>query len=280
MSRRGGGSQGPRRNPRGREPRHHGQQRHVSPASRGLGGDQVEGRRAVRELLAAEGRRVRELWLADGASENEVLVEILDLANDQRVAVRRVGRDQLVNAASSDAPQGVIAFADPLREHDFEDLINTSGQNPFLLAFDGVTDPHNLGALIRTGECAGVTGVVLPRHRSVHITPTVAKSSAGAIEHVPMSIVGGLPAALSQCKETGVWTVGLDMDGEVDIHDLAVADQPLMLVFGAEGKGLSRLTKQRCDVLARIPQYGNVASLNVSAAGAIACFEVARRRAK
>jgi 23S rRNA (guanosine2251-2'-O)-methyltransferase len=165
-----------------------------------------------------------------------------------------------------------------LHEYRLEELVDPE-TNPCLLAFDGVTDPHNLGAIIRTGECSGVTGVILPRHRSVHVTPTVAKASAGAIEHVPMTMVGGLPSALSDCKDAGVWTVGLDMDGETDIHDLTVADQPLVLVFGAEGKGLSRLTKQRCDVLARIPQYGNVASLNVSAAGAIACFEVARKRA-
>jgi 23S rRNA (guanosine2251-2'-O)-methyltransferase len=268
---------GPRRNPSGRDPRpqERGQGR---PQAKGLGGDQVEGRRAVRELLAAEKRRVREIWIADGANENDVLVEIMDLAHDMRVPVKTVGRDSLLRAAHSDAPQGVLAYAEPLREYELDELIDPSN-NPFLLAFDGVTDPHNLGALVRTGECAGVTGVILPRHRSVHVTPTVAKASAGAIEHVPMAMVAGLPNALKECKDAGVWTVGLDMDGDTDIHDLTVADQPLVLVFGAEGKGLSRLTKQRCDVLARIPQYGNVASLNVSAAGAIACFEVARRRA-
>jgi 23S rRNA (guanosine2251-2'-O)-methyltransferase len=194
------------------------------------------------------------------------------------VPVKQVGRESLMRASRSDAPQGVLAYAEPLHEYKLEELIDPE-TNPFLLAFDGVTDPHNLGAIIRTGECSGVTGVILPKHRSVHITPTVAKASAGAIEHVPMAMVGGLPSALSECKDAGVWTVGLDMDGDTDIHDLTVADQPLVLIFGAEGKGLSRLTKQRCDVLARIPQYGNVASLNVSAAGAIACFEVARKRA-
>jgi 23S rRNA (guanosine2251-2'-O)-methyltransferase len=273
MSRSGNG---PRRNPGGRQPRP--QERGAArPQAKGLGGDQVEGRRAVRELLSAERRRVREIWVADGATENDVLVDIMDLARDQRVPLRQVSREQLTRAASSDAPQGVLAYAEPLEDHDLDDLIDVT-TNPFLLAFDGVTDPHNLGALIRTGECAGVTGVILPKHRSVHVTPTVAKASAGAIEHVPMALVAGLPAALADCKQAGVWTVGLDMDGDTDIHDLTVADQPLVLVFGAEGKGLSRLTKQRCDVLARIPQYGNVASLNVSAAGAIACFEVARKR--
>jgi 23S rRNA (guanosine2251-2'-O)-methyltransferase len=272
---------GPRRNPgsRGDQRRHErggGTSNKVS--NKGIGGEQVEGRRAVRELLAAEQRRVREVWIADGANENDVLSEIVDLARDHRIPIKTVGRESLLKASHSDAPQGVLAYAEPLHEYALEELIDPES-NPFLLAFDGVTDPHNLGALIRTGECSGVTGVILPKHRSVHVTPTVAKASAGAIEHVPIAMVAGLPAALSDCKESGVWTVGLDMDGDTDIHDLTVADQPLVLVFGAEGKGLSRLTKQRCDVLARIPQYGNVASLNVSAAGAIACFEVARKRA-
>lgn len=271
---------GPRRNPSGRESRH--QERGggaARPHSKGIGGEQVEGRRAVRELLAAQERRVREVWIADGANENDVLIEIMDLARDQRVTVKKVGRESLHRTASSESPQGVLAFAEALHEYELEELIDPA-MNPFLLAFDGVTDPHNLGAIIRTGECAGITGIILPRHRSVHVTPTVAKASAGAIEHVPMAMVAGLPAALTECKDAGVWTVGLDMDGDVDIQDLTVADQPLVMIFGAEGKGLSRLTKQRCDVLARIPQYGNVASLNVSAAGAVACFEVAKKRAK
>lgn len=246
---------------------------------RGLGGDQIEGRNAVRELLRAERRRVKEVWFAQGMTDADVLDEIADLCAEHRVPLRHVPRAKLDSTARSDSPQGVLAMAAPLPESSFEELLEQHGDiKPFLLAFDGVTDPHNLGSLIRTGECAGVTGIVLPKHRTVHVTPTVAKASAGAIEHVPMALVAGVPAAMSDCKEAGVWTVGLDMDGDVDIHDVTVSDQPVMLIFGAEGEGLSRLTKQRCDVLARIPQYGSVSSLNVAAAGAIACFEVARAR--
>jgi 23S rRNA (guanosine2251-2'-O)-methyltransferase len=246
--------------------------------SKGLGGDQIEGRRAVRELLAGR-RRVREVWISESTDESELLNEIIEQAEDRRVPLRYVSRPQLHNVTRGDAPQGVVAFASELVETDIEVLLETTETAPFLLVFDGVTDPHNLGALIRTGECAGITGVVLPRHRSAHITPIAAKASAGAIEHIPMALVAGVPAALAECKEAGVWTVGLDPDGDTDIHDLQVADQPVALVLGAEGAGLSRLTKQRCDVLASIPQYGAISSLNVAAAGAIACFEVARRRA-
>jgi 23S rRNA (guanosine2251-2'-O)-methyltransferase len=228
--------------------------------------------------LLLSGRRVREIWVAEGTDESDLINEITNIAVSRHVPIRRVGRPQLQHSARSDAPQGVIAFTSELPEAEVDDLLDRSTRSPFLLVFDGVTDPHNLGALMRTGECAGVTGIVLPKHRSAHVTPTVAKSSAGAVEHMPIAVVPGIPAFLTQCKEAGVWTIGLDPDGDTDIHDLHVADQPIALVCGAEGAGLSRLTKQRCDLLARIPQYGSVASLNVAAAGAVACFEIARLR--
>ena len=150
---------------------------------------------------------------------------------------------------------------------------------PFLLALDGVTDPHNLGALLRSAEAAGATGAVLARHRAVHVTPTVAKAAAGAIEHVPMTIVAGMPAALARAKELGCWVVGLAGDGGQSLFDgLPVADEAIVVVVGAEGAGLSRLVRARCDVVVSIPMRGRVPSLNVSAAGALALFEVSRRR--
>jgi 23S rRNA (guanosine2251-2'-O)-methyltransferase len=154
------------------------------------------------------------------------------------------------------------------------------GVPPFLLAVDGVTDPGNLGALLRSAECAGVTGIVLPRHRAVHVTPTVAKTAAGAVEHLRFAIVGGLPASLRQLSRHGVWVVGLDGSGLVSLWDLPAADGPIALVLGAEGRGLSRLARQRCDEVVSIPMGGSLGSLNVAAAGALACFEVARRRAQ
>jgi 23S rRNA (guanosine2251-2'-O)-methyltransferase len=248
---------------------------------RGLGGEQVEGRQAVRELLAASRRRAREVWLADDLEPSAIVAEIEHLAADRRVPVRRVTRGRLAAAARSDAPQGVLARAEPLPEADLDSLAarRPDGPVPFLVAVDGVTDPQNLGAVLRTAECAGATGVVLPRHRAVHVTPTVAKAAAGAIEHLPMAVVPGLPAALNRLRELGLWTVGLDAGGERPIDELDLAVEPLVLVLGAEGSGLSRLARARCDVLARIPLRGSLASLNVAAAAAVSCFEVARRRA-
>lgn len=250
--------------------------RQAPAARRGLGGDQVEGRRAVRELLVARRRRVRDVWLADTLDESPLIAEIEGLCEDNRVPVRRVARARLEAEARTEAPQGVLAHADPLPEVDLEVVLKR--RKPFLIALDGITDPHNLGALMRTAECAGATGVVLPRHRAAHVTPTVAKAAAGAIEYLPIAVVPGLPAALQFLKEQGVWTVGLDADAPQSVFDLEVSTEPVALVLGAEGTGLSRLVRQRCDLVVSIPQRGEMDSLNVSAAGAVACYEVARRR--
>ena len=250
-------------------------------AARGLGGDQVEGRHAVRELLLAGTRRVREIYVAEEQEDTEVLQDIVDLAIDLKVPVREVTRTRLLSFARTESPQGVLARAAELPDYELHDLAHArtaSGAPPFLLAVDGVTDPGNLGALLRSAECAGVSGVVLPKHRAVHITPTVTKAAAGAVEYLPMTLVGGLPSAINELKAAGVWVIGLDMGGDTDLFNLEVADQAVCLVMGAEGKGLSRLVRERCDAVASIPLLGELSSLNVSAAGALACFEVTRRR--
>jgi 23S rRNA (guanosine2251-2'-O)-methyltransferase len=250
------------------------------PSRRELGGDQVEGRQAVRELLVAGRRRVFELLVAGDEEPRGPLRDLTDLASKLRVPVKHVSAGKLAAAARTEAPQGVVARCSPLEEVDVDTLVKRrKGVAPLLVAVDGVTDPGNLGALLRAAECAGVTGLVLPRHRSVHITPTVAKAAAGAIEHVPMAVVAGLPAALERFKSQGLWVVGLDGGGDTPIDRLTLATEPLVMVFGAEGRGLSPLVRKRCDVIAAIPLRGRLASLNVAAAGAIACYEVARQRA-
>lgn len=261
---------------------------------RGLGGEQVEGRQAVRELLLAGTRRVREVWVAQGERDlDEPLEELAELARELRATVKVVGRAKLDDTARTEAPQGVVAFAAPLPEADLDDLLRTrkvrrpgagGGDEivtvvPFLVAVDGVTDPGNLGALLRSAECAGATGVLLARHRAVHVTPTVTKAAAGAVERLPMAVVGGLAATLERCKAAGLWVVGLDGGGDTPLHELTVARDPVVLVLGAEGSGLSRLVRQRCDVVASIPLRGQLGSLNVAAAAAIATYEVARHRA-
>jgi 23S rRNA (guanosine2251-2'-O)-methyltransferase len=240
----------------------------------------VEGRQAVRELLLAGRRRVRELWVLAEQDPSDLLTDILELAEAERVPVREVARTKFFAEARCEAPQGVLAKAAPLEETPLDDLAGPRGRTPaFLVALDGVTDPGNLGALLRSADGAGVTGIVLPRHRAVHVTPTVTKAAAGAVEHLRFAVVGGLPAALQRLSARGVWVVGLDADGPVGLWDLPAADGPIALVLGAEGHGLSRLVRQRCDEVVSIPLRGALGSLNVSVAGALACFEVARARA-
>jgi 23S rRNA (guanosine2251-2'-O)-methyltransferase len=238
-----------------------------------LGGDQVEGRRAVLELLRAGRRRVRSVLLSADADRDVVLDEIAELAGP----VLRVAPGERVTAAArTDAHQGVVASAEALVPSDIDELFDD--ENAFVVALDGVTDPRNLGAVLRAAETAGATGIVLPRHRSARVTPTVAKAAAGAIEYLPIALVSGIPATLDRAARSGVWSVGLDEHSEQSVFDLGVADQRVIVVLGAEGHGLARLTRDRCDVAVRIPMHGMLASLNVASAAAIVCHEIARRR--
>jgi 23S rRNA (guanosine2251-2'-O)-methyltransferase len=238
----------------------------------------VEGRQAVRELLLAGTRPTREVVLSGDLDPAPILDDIIDLADEAKVTIRQLSRGRFDAMTRTDGAQGVLATAAPLRPVAVEDLLDGTTTKPFLLLLDGITDPGNLGAVLRTADCAGVTGVVLPRHRAAHVTPTVAKAAAGAVEHLRMALVPGLPATMTMLREAGVWTVGLDAGGEQSIHDLTVADEPVALVLGAEGPGLSRLVRQRCDTVVSIPIQGVLESLNVSAAAAVACFEIVRRR--
>jgi len=250
------------------------------PKHEGLGGDQVEGRQAVRELLSAGRRPVTTLLMAEGMDSAEILDDIEALATRRRVKVEYVSRKRIDAAARTDGSQGVVALAKPIQDTPLEDLCQPTrrGRLPFLLVLDGITDPHNLGAVLRSAECAGVTGIVLPRHRSAHLSPTVAKVAAGAIEYLPMALVAGVPTALQQLAGLGVVSVGLVGEAPTSLYRLPLGDQPVALVLGSEGSGLAALTRRRCDELAAIPQHGTLSSLNVATAGAIACFDVARQR--
>lgn len=238
-----------------------------------LGGEQVEGRRAVLELLRAGKRRPRAIYLSRTVNADEIVKEIVDRAGG---LLQSVAPERIEQMARTDVHQGVIAMAPPLRPSDLDEMLKVD--RAFLVAVDGVTDPRNLGAIMRSAETAGATGLVMPRHRSANVTPVVAKAAAGAIEYLPIALVGGIPAAIDRSARAGCWSVGLDERGDRSLFDLDLADQPIVLVLGSEGKGLARLTRDRCDVLVKIPMQGHLDSLNVSAAATLACHEVARRR--
>ncbi len=248
-------------------------------AREGLGGDQVEGRRAVRELLAAGRRPVRWVWIAEGLDPSPQLDEIEELASRRRVRVETVPRARLDSHARTEAPQGVLARATAVEPVELDQLSgSTRGAAPFLVVVAGVTDPRNLGALLRSAECAGVTGVVLPRHRSAHLSPTVAKVASGAIEHLDFALVGGIPQALVRLSAMGVFSFGLEAGEARSIYEADLGTGPVALVVGGEERGLPPLVRRRCDEIVGIPQHGALASLNAGVATAVACFEVARQR--
>lgn len=233
----------------------------------------------MRELLRAGRRKVHELLISEDAHSSAMLAEIVDLAGDRRVAVREVTRRKLDEAALTSSPQGVIAKAAAVQPVPLGELARPAGNSPpLVVATDGVTDPGNLGAILRTAEVAGATGVVLTSHRSANLTPAATKAAAGAIEYLPIALVGGLPAALAKLRNAGLWAIGLDGHAPDGLESLRVADEPLVLVLGAEGRGLSALVERRCDQVVSIPVLGRIESLNVAAAAAVALFDIARAR--
>lgn len=248
-------------------------------SGRGLGGEQIEGRQAVRELLLAQRRKVYEVQISTELEGADSIEDIVTIATAERVPVRYVARKKLEALARSEAPQGVVAHAAALRETPLSELLQPTGPR-LLVALDGVTDPGNFGAIIRNCDGAGVDGIIVPRHRAVHVTPTVAKASAGAIEYANISVVAGLPSALSELGNHDVWRIGLDDAAAVSIFAIEPARlaERCCIILGAEGGGLTRLVRQRCDTLASIPMRGGVSSLNVSAAAAISTYEMARLR--
>jgi 23S rRNA (guanosine2251-2'-O)-methyltransferase len=229
----------------------------------------------VLEALRA-GRSLQRVMLGKGVRLTGVAGEIRRRAENAGVPVRIVPREELDRIAPSINHQGVVARTARFRYMPLERLLEHN--EPLLLFLDGVMDPQNLGSLLRSAEGAGFDGVVLPAHRAAGITATVRRVSAGAAEVVPVARVKNLSRALDQAREAGVWIVGLDAGGEADIWTTDLAEPPVGIVCGSEDRGLSRSVAKRCDELVRIPCSGQLRSLNVAVAGAIAMFEVTRRR--
>ena len=209
---------------------------------------------------------------------SEQLDRIEELCRSTRTPLEVVPRARLDRQAATESNQGVVAHAKPLVSVELDELLSGEGPVPFLLVCDGLTDPHNVGSLLRSADGTGVTGVILPRHRSARVSPTVAKVAAGAIEHLRFCSVPGVPSALDRLAKAGVHVVGLAGEARQSLWDLELDDRPVALVIGSEDKGLAALSRRRCTTLASIPQVGALSSLNASVAGAVAMYEVARQR--
>lgn len=231
----------------------------------------------VEEALRSGSRSLDHVVIVRERREDQRMLRIAEACRNAGVRVRFENRDALDRLARNDTHQGIVAIARERRFAAIQDLLEKRGQYRFLLALDGIEDPHNFGALLRTADGAGVDGVVIPERRSAPVTATVAKSSAGASEHVRIARVTNLVRALEELKANNVWCVGLDERGTVD-YDRFDFRVDCALVLGGEGEGLHDLVRRTCDHLIRIPMAGQVASLNVSVAGAVVMYEAARQR--
>lgn len=235
------------------------------------------GKHAVLEALKGE-RPVNKVWLLRGLEDARFVGSIRRLAREKGAVLQEVERGKLDELAPS-THQGVVASLAPVSYADFDELVERArGQeHPLVLVLDGIEDPHNLGALIRTAGAAGAHGVVIPRRRAVGLTGVVAKAAAGALEHVPVARVSNLPQALEKLKKAGFWIVGADQDAPKLAYEVDLK-VPLAIVIGAEGSGISRLVAEKCDMMVRFPMEGAVPSLNASVAGALLLFEAVRQR--
>ena len=230
------------------------------------------------EALRAGARRIDRIVVADGARDAR-LREVIEAARSAGVPVRREARVALDRLTHNANHQGVIAVTSAAAYSDADDLLSSISSNTIFILLDGVEDPHNLGAVIRTAECGGASAVIVPERRAAHITEAVAKTSAGAVEHLPVARVTNLASYIEDLKNHNIWVVGVESSGKMAYTEFNYSGA-LALVFGGEGHGLHRLVRERCDAVVSIPMRGKVTSLNVSVAVGVVLFEAIRQRTK
>jgi 23S rRNA (guanosine2251-2'-O)-methyltransferase len=239
----------------------------------------VYGLHAIGAVLARAPERVLELWMASSRDDARAR-DLRTRAEAVGVRIQAASSESLAKLVGEATHQGAVAAVRPLKAWDEHDLIKNLSQitgDPLLLVLDGVTDPHNLGACLRTADAAGVHAVIIPKDRSATVDGVVRKVAAGAAEFVPVAAVTNLARVLDLVKERGIWVVGTEGEAAQTLYD-ADLERPLALVLGAEGGGMRRLTRERCDFVVRIPMAGQVESLNVSVAAGVALFEARRQR--
>lgn len=240
----------------------------------------IVGRKPVLEALNA-GRILSKIILLQGV-KGPVIDEIASAAARAHIPVSTMTKQEFRGLTTEETTQGVVALTVQRRTASLEDMLAAAaarGEKGFLLMLDEIEDPQNLGALIRTAECCGVHGVILPKHHSAPVSAAAVKASAGATEHMPITEVTNLVTTIDELKEQGFWIVGLDMDGQKTYHELQYTT-PTVVVVGSEGRGIRRLVREHCDFVVRIPVFGKISSLNASVAGAVVMYEVARSRGR
>ena len=242
--------------------------------------DRVIGRNAVMEALKGD-RTIEAIYVSNNKLEGSINA-IMGMAKEQKILIKEVDKRKLDSMCDGETHQGVIAKVTPFKYSEVSDIFELAeqkGEAPFIVILDEVEDPHNLGSIARTAELFGVHGIIIPKRRSASVTATVYKSSVGAIEHVKVAKVNNINSTIEELKEKGVWIYGADIRAEEYSHEVDYSG-PCALVIGNEGRGMSKLTVQKCDKLIKIPMVGKINSLNASVAGGIMMYEVLKGRFK
>lgn len=240
----------------------------------------IEGRNAVIEALKGD-TTIEKLFVTNGTKEGSINI-ILAKAKEKGITVKFVDRKKLDQISETHSHQGVIAETTPYKYCEVDDILayaKEKNEAPFIVILDEIEDPHNFGSIIRTAEVCGVHGIIIPKRRNVSVTAVVYKTSAGAAQHMKIAKVNNINAAIDKLKENNIWIYGAEMEGKEYCFDTDLTG-PCALVIGSEGKGMTRLTKEKCDVLVRIPMVGKVTSLNASVAGGIVIYEILKQRIK
>jgi 23S rRNA (guanosine2251-2'-O)-methyltransferase len=236
------------------------------------------GKNPVLEALRS-GRSINKIWIAEGSLKGP-MNQVMTMAKEAKLQVQLVPKKKLDQISEGESHQGVVAFVAAFEYAEVEDILakaNEKGEPPYVLILDEIEDPHNLGSILRTADAVGAHGVIIPKRRAVGLTSTVAKSSAGALEYVPVARVTNIVRTMEELKEKGIWMVGTDASGDQDFRQ-GRYDMPIGLVIGSEGKGMSRLVRETCDFVVKLPMKGSVTSLNASVAAALLMFEIYRQR--
>lgn len=242
--------------------------------------DQVEGRNSVLELLES-GRDINKIYIQAGEKHGSIY-KIIAMAKENKVLISEIDKNKMKQMAETDNYQGVIAIVPPFEYSEVEDILEEAkkrNEDPFVIILDGIEDIHNLGSIVRTAETAGAHGIIIPKRRAAAVNATVNKVSAGAVEHMKIARVNNLNETIRDLKEKGLWICGTDMDTNTyyDEQDLT---GPIAIVIGSEGFGMSRLVKENCDFLVKIPMKGKITSLNASVSAGIVIYEAVKQRRK
>ena len=242
--------------------------------------DQVEGRNAVLELLESD-RDINKIYISDGEKHGSIN-KIIALAKEKKIIINEISKAKINQMAQTENNQGVIAIVPPFNYCEIEDILEVAKnkkEKPFIIILDGIEDPHNLGSIIRTAETAGVHGIIIPKRRAVAVNSTVSKVSAGAVEHIKIARVNNINETINYLKENDIWIYGTDMNTDKYYYDEDFTGS-IAIVIGSEGFGMSRLVKENCDFLVKIPMKGKITSLNASVSAGIVIYEAVKQRSK